>query len=143
MLVVDAARVPGETWQEERGIIWEPASLGWVTHEGTAQGWLHWSAKGSRKQKSWEGNWAAHSGRGSGAAWPPRSSKFMLVGPRSQEGRWEGRGAAGLLATVCAPPSRDLQTSESTGQHSSREAGQDCKSGEFNSFAARAGREVE
>ena len=113
VLVVDAARVPGETWQEERGIIWEPASLGWVTHEGTAQGWLHWSAKGSRKQKSWEGNWAAHSGRGSGAAWPPRSSKFMLVGPRSHEGRWEGRGAAGLLATVCAPPSRDLQTSES------------------------------
>lgn len=33
-----------------------------------------------------EGNGTARSQRGSEAAWPPKSSKFMFVGPGSHEG---------------------------------------------------------
>ena len=83
--VVDAARVPGETWQEEERRV--------IGELDFAQGWFRWSAEGPRTQNPWEGNGAARSRRGPEAAWPPKSSKFMFVGPGSHEGLAGGKGS--------------------------------------------------
>lgn len=58
MWVVNAARVPEAMWARgedscPREVVLE--ELGWVTHQGIAQGWFRRSAKGSRKQSPWEG----------------------------------------------------------------------------------------
>lgn len=94
MWVVNAARVPEEIWAEGgeggwgRAVLGKPDSLGWVTHQGIAQGWFRWSAKGSRKQNPWEGNWAAHS----------RSPATQVQQVHARGALREGRGTAGLLA---------------------------------------------
>lgn len=67
------------------------AWVGWI-----AQGWFRWSAKGSRKQNPWEGNWAAHSRRGLKQPGHP-SSASSCSGIGSCEGLMGGKGSSWAL----------------------------------------------
>lgn len=115
-----------------RGVIWEPACLGWVTHQELLEDGYTGQQKG-RKQKSrrelgcslWERllEQPGHPSPASSCSWDPGSHESL----------WGEKRTAGPVR-VCAPPSRDLQISESKQVSTSREAGQDCKSGESNSL---------
>lgn len=96
-----------------RGVIWEPACLGWVTHQELLEDGYTGQQKGPGSRSHGRGTGLLTLGEAPEQPGHPSPASSCSWDPEVMRASGERRGAAGLLARVCAPPSRDLQISES------------------------------